>query len=70
LVELFFVFLKKIEMSVGIPLKLFFEAEGHTVTIELISGDIYRGLLEQAEENMNCQLRNVTLIAKDGKTTL
>jgi small nuclear ribonucleoprotein D3 len=57
-------------MSVGIPLKLFFEAEGHTVTIELISGDIYRGLLEQAEENMNCQLRNVTLIAKDGKTTL
>ncbi len=56
--------------SIGIPLKLFYEAEGHTVTIELISGDIYRGLLEQTEENMNCQLRNVTLVAKDGKTTM
>ncbi len=55
------------------------EAEGHIVTIELKSGETYRGkLLEvkhfmhpfvtfQAEDNMNAQLQEVTFTARDGR---
>jgi small nuclear ribonucleoprotein D3 len=56
-------------MTIGIPIKLLHESEGHTVTIELKSGEVYRGHLAEAEDNMNCQLKNVTLTAKDGKVT-
>lgn len=45
-------------MSIGIPVKLLHEAEGHTVTIELKTGELYRGKLIEAEDNMNCQVRN------------
>ena len=30
-------------MSIGVPVKLFHEAAGHMVTIELMSGEVYRG---------------------------
>eukprot|EP01080_Neovahlkampfia_damariscottae_P003428 gene3428-5973_t len=56
-------------MTIGIPIKLLHETEGHTVTIELKSGEVYRGHLAECEDNMNCQLKNVTLTAKDGKVT-
>jgi small nuclear ribonucleoprotein D3 len=36
-------------MSVGVPVKLLHEGEGHIVTIELKSGEIYRGTLLEAE---------------------
>lgn len=36
---------------------LLHEAEGHTVVVELKNGEIYRGLLDQAEDTMNCQLK-------------
>eukprot|EP01130_Rhizamoeba_saxonica_P007302 TRINITY_DN2949_c0_g2_i1.p1 TRINITY_DN2949_c0_g2~~TRINITY_DN2949_c0_g2_i1.p1 ORF type:complete len:118 (-),score=19.29 TRINITY_DN2949_c0_g2_i1:91-444(-) len=55
-------------MSIGVPVKLLHEAEGHTVTIELKSGELYRGILEEAEDNMNCQLSRITFWAKDGST--
>ena len=44
------------EMSIGVPVKLLHEAEGHTVTMELKNGEIYRGHLIEAEDNMNCQV--------------
>lgn len=56
-------------MSIGIPIKLLHEAEGHIVTIELKSGEIYRGQLVESEDNMNCQMRNVTLTLTDGRMT-
>lgn len=43
-------------MSIGVPVKLLHEAEGHTVTIELKTGELYRGKLIEAEDNMNCQV--------------
>lgn len=56
-------------MSVGIPVKLIHEATGHVVTIELKTGCVYRGTLLEAEDSLNCQLRNVTATARDGNVT-
>lgn len=52
----------------GVPIKLLHEGEGHVVTIELKNGEIYRGLLQEAEDTMNCQLKDVTMTAKNGRT--
>nr|AEF68170.1 Sm-D3-like protein [Physarum polycephalum] len=54
-------------MSIGVPIKLLHEAEGHIVTIELKTGEVYRGQLIESEDNMNCQLGNITLTARDGR---
>jgi len=56
-------------MSVGIPVKVLHEAEGHIVTIELKSGELYRGKLVIAEDNMNCHMKEVSHTARDGKVT-
>lgn len=56
-------------MSVGVPIKLLHEACPHIVTVELRVGDVYRGTLSSAEDNMNVQLRRVTLTRRDGKVT-
>eukprot|EP01123_Difflugia_compressa_P007737 TRINITY_DN2139_c0_g1_i1.p1 TRINITY_DN2139_c0_g1~~TRINITY_DN2139_c0_g1_i1.p1 ORF type:complete len:128 (-),score=38.17 TRINITY_DN2139_c0_g1_i1:285-668(-) len=55
-------------MSIGIPIKVLHEAEGHIITIELKSGEVYRGKLEEAEDNMNCTLSAITMTARDGST--
>ncbi|KAJ5076038.1 small nuclear ribonucleoprotein sm d3 [Anaeramoeba ignava] len=54
-------------MALGIPLKLLHESEGFIITVELKIGDIYRGYLTEAEDNMNLQLQNVTMTAKNGQ---
>lgn len=54
-------------MSIGVPIKLMHEAEGHTVTIELKTGEIYRGFLIESEDNMNCQLNSITYTGRDGR---
>lgn len=41
---------------------LLHEAEGHTVVVELKNGEIYRGLLTDAEDTMNCQLKEGNII--------
>jgi small nuclear ribonucleoprotein D3 len=53
-------------MSIGIPIKLLHEAEGHVVTIELKTGEVYRGRLLEAEDNMNCKMNEITLTGRDG----
>lgn len=55
--------------SLGIPVKLLHEAEGHVVTVELKSGEVYRGNLVECEDNWNCQIENITYTARDGKVT-
>ena len=55
--------------KVGVPIKILHEAEGHTVTVELKSGEVFRGKLDEAEDNMNCQMSHVTRTARDGKVT-
>lgn len=44
-------------VATGVPIKLLYQGEGNIVTVELKNGEIYRGLLVQAEDTMNCQLR-------------
>jgi small nuclear ribonucleoprotein D3 len=55
--------------SIGVPVKLLHESVGHTVTVELASGEIYRGSLEDMEDNMNCRLSKVTCTSRDNKVT-
>ncbi|KAL0913325.1 hypothetical protein M5K25_016776 [Dendrobium thyrsiflorum] len=55
--------------SLGIPVKLLHEAAGHIVTVELKSGELYRGSMIECEDNWNCQLENITYTAKDGKVS-
>ncbi|GAM88919.1 hypothetical protein ANO11243_069530 [Dothideomycetidae sp. 11243] len=60
--------------TIGIPIKLLNEATGHIVTVEISSGSVYRGKLIEAmltaataEDNMNCQLRDITVTSRDGR---
>ncbi|KAH9608645.1 hypothetical protein KSS87_012826 [Heliosperma pusillum] len=55
--------------SLGIPVKLMHEATGHIVSVELKSGELYRGTMVECEDNWNCQLENITFTAKDGKVS-
>ncbi|ESO11386.1 hypothetical protein HELRODRAFT_104674 [Helobdella robusta] len=55
-------------MSIGVPIKVLHEAEGHVVTCETNTGEIYRGKLVEAEDNMNCQFAGVTVTYRDGRT--
>jgi len=56
-------------MSIGVPIKVLHEAEGHIVTCETITGEVYRGKLIEAEDNMNCQINNVTVTYRDGRVS-
>jgi len=37
--------------------------------MENISGEVYRGKLLEAEDNMNCQMSQITMTARDGKVS-
>lgn len=54
-------------MSIGVPIKVLHEAEGHTITCETNTGEVYRGKLIEAEDNMNCQMQNITVTYRDGR---
>ncbi len=43
------------------------QAEGHVVTCETITGEVYRGRLVEAEDNMNCQMQGVNVTYRDGR---
>ncbi|KAG9411835.1 Small nuclear ribonucleoprotein Sm D3 [Aphanomyces cochlioides] len=53
--------------NLGVPLSLLHEGEGHSITLELKNGEIYRGHLVESEDSMNCQLKQVTLTSRDGQ---
>ena len=52
---------------IGVPIKVLHEAEGHIVTVETITGEVYRGKLIEAEDNMNSQMASVTVTYRDGR---
>lgn len=56
-------------MSIGIPIKVLHEAEGHTITCETTSGEIYRGKLVEAEDSMNLQMTAITVTHRDGRVS-
>ncbi|XP_074604920.1 small ribonucleoprotein particle protein SmD3 [Brevipalpus obovatus] len=55
-------------MSIGIPIKVLHEAEGHIITVETTSGEVFRGKLVEAEDNMNVMMSQITATSRDGKT--
>ncbi|KAI9744788.1 MAG: hypothetical protein M1818_001713 [Claussenomyces sp. TS43310] len=55
--------------TIGIPIKLLNEAQGHVITLEITSGQVYRGKLLEAEDNMNVQLKDITVTARDGRVS-
>ena len=55
--------------SAGVPVEILHEGEGHVVTIELKSGQSYRGKLVDSQDDMNCLLQGVTCTTRDGKVT-
>jgi len=42
---------------VGIPIILLHDGEGSIVTVELKTGELIRGYLEDSEDNMNCVVK-------------
>ena len=46
---------------------LLLQAEGHIVTCETTTGEVYRGRLVEAEDNMNCQMQGVNVTYRDGR---
>lgn len=57
------------QKGIGIPVKLLHESEGHVITVELKTGEMYRGELAEAEDNWNVQLKDVTATGRDGRAT-
>mmetsp|Transcript_12733 Transcript_12733/g.16136 ORF Transcript_12733/g.16136 Transcript_12733/m.16136 type:complete len:114 (-) Transcript_12733:367-708(-) len=55
--------------TAGIPIKLLYEAEGMKITAEMKNGEIYRGLLLNAEETMNLTLSDVVRTSKNGQVS-
>jgi len=53
--------------NIGVPQKLLHESTGHRLTIELTDGSMCRGLLTDAEDNMNLQLSGVTMTNREGR---
>ncbi|CEG63596.1 hypothetical protein G6F70_002676 [Rhizopus microsporus] len=56
-------------MTIGVPIKLLHEAQGHIISLELKTGQLYRGKLLEAEDNMNIQLKDITVTARDGRVS-
>ena len=49
-------FQNMVNYGLGVPVKVLHEAEGHIVTVEASTGETYRGILIEAEDNMNLQV--------------
>lgn len=58
---------QKAIMSIGVPIKVLHEAESYIITCETNTGEVYRGKLIEAEDNMNCQMQNITVTYRDGR---
>ncbi|KAI9502910.1 small nuclear ribonucleoprotein Sm D3 [Coemansia spiralis] len=56
-------------MSIGVPVKLLHESQGHIITLELKTGQLYRGHLIETEDNMNVQMKEITVTERDGRTS-
>ncbi|EIW70160.1 hypothetical protein TREMEDRAFT_38820 [Tremella mesenterica DSM 1558] len=55
--------------NLGVPVKLLHESLGHVVTVELKTGEMYRGKLMEAEDNLNIALKDITVTARDGRVS-
>ncbi|EJT51213.1 pre-mRNA splicing factor [Trichosporon asahii var. asahii CBS 2479] len=55
--------------NLGVPVKLLHESLGHIVTVELKTGEMYRGKLMEAEDSLNMALKDITVTARDGRVS-
>ncbi|KAI0335117.1 Sm-like ribonucleoprotein [Cubamyces sp. BRFM 1775] len=55
--------------GLGIPVKLLHESLGHIITVELKTGQLYRGKLAEAEDNLNISLKEITVTQRDGRVS-
>ncbi|KAK8869537.1 hypothetical protein CI109_100628 [Kwoniella shandongensis] len=55
--------------NLGVPVKLLHESLGHIITVELKTGEMYRGKLMEAEDSLNISLREITVTARDGRVS-
>ncbi|KAG8890213.1 hypothetical protein FRB98_000541 [Tulasnella sp. 332] len=55
--------------ALGVPVKLLHEALGHIITVELKTGQLYRGKLAEAEDSLNISLRDITVTGRDGRVS-
>lgn len=55
-------------MSTGVPMKVLNDSEGHIITVETNTGEVYRGKLMLVEDNMNCRMSKVTATYSGGRT--
>ncbi|KAJ1668723.1 small nuclear ribonucleoprotein Sm D3 [Coemansia sp. RSA 2052] len=56
-------------MSIGVPVKLLHESQGHVISLELKTGQLYRGQLVETEDNMNVQMKDIAVTERDGRTS-
>ncbi|KAF9510619.1 hypothetical protein BS47DRAFT_1331614 [Hydnum rufescens UP504] len=55
--------------SLGVPVKLLHESLGHVITVELKSGQLFRGKLADAEDSLNVSLKDITVTGRDGRVS-
>ncbi|GAW05181.1 Sm-like ribonucleo protein [Lentinula edodes] len=55
--------------GLGVPVKLLHESLGHIITVEVKTGQLYRGKLAEAEDNMNIFMRDATVTGRDGRVS-
>ncbi|GAA5853763.1 hypothetical protein JCM8547_007440 [Rhodosporidiobolus lusitaniae] len=55
--------------NIGIPTKLLHESLGHVITVELKTGQVYRGVLYDAEDSLSISLTKCTVTHRDGRVT-
>ncbi|CAM9919606.1 unnamed protein product [Phaeothamnion confervicola] len=53
--------------GVGMPIILMHDAEGAICTIETKGGEVYRGILDESEDNMNITMKDVVVTNPRGK---
>eukprot|EP00483_Globobulimina_turgida_P007702 UN07717 len=54
--------------GIGVPIKLLHECVGHIICVETITGEMFRGQLDGAEDSMNIRVHHVTHWNKSGET--
>ncbi|GAA5821809.1 hypothetical protein JCM11251_001036 [Rhodosporidiobolus azoricus] len=55
--------------NLGVPTKLLHESLGHVITVELKTGQTYRGKLFDAEDSLSVSLTQCTVTHRDGRVT-
>lgn len=47
--------------SIGVPIVMIHEGEGCVLTVESVTGEVYKGHCVESEDNMNLQMKDVTM---------